>query len=74
MHELDASDCDRPVTKCFEPEHRAQTEFDGSVILLNQIVEVLGRPQLRPRAAPMLGEEFPGRAVRGLVAIERDSA
>ena len=35
MHELDASDCDRRITKSLEAEHRAQTELDGSVILLN---------------------------------------
>jgi hypothetical protein len=74
MHEFDASDRDRRSAKPLEPEHRAQTELDVSVILLNQIIEILGRPQFRPCAAPMFGEELPGRAVRGLVAVERDGA
>jgi hypothetical protein len=42
MHELDAGDRDRRTPKSLEPEHRAQTKLDGSVVLFNQVIEVLG--------------------------------
>jgi hypothetical protein len=35
MHELDAGDRDRRTPKSLEPEHRAQTKLDGSVVLFN---------------------------------------
>ncbi len=41
MHEFDAGDRDRRTPKSLEPEHRAQARLDGSVVLFNQVVEVL---------------------------------
>jgi hypothetical protein len=41
MHEFDARDRDRRSSKSFEPKHWTQAEFDASMILFNQIIEVL---------------------------------
>ncbi len=41
MHEFDAGDRDRRMPKSLEPEPRAQAKLDGSVVLFNQVVEVL---------------------------------
>lgn len=51
MHEFDARDSDRGVSEALEPEHRAQTQLDGAVILFNEIVQVFGRSNARALAA-----------------------
>ena len=72
MHEFDAGDrrCGSP--KLLEAEHRTKPQLDRSVILLNQIVEVFGRPDLASISLRMFAESLFGRAMRGLIAIERD--
>jgi hypothetical protein len=47
-------------------------QLDRSVILLNQIVEVFGRPDPVLISFWMFAESLFGRAMRGLIAIERD--
>ena len=44
MHEFDARDRRRGSSKVLEAEHRSEPQLDRSVILLDQIVDVLGRP------------------------------
>ena len=72
VHEFDAGDrrCGSP--KLLEAEHRTKPQLDRSVILLNQIVEVFGRPDLASISLRMFAESLFGRAMRGLIAIERD--
>src|SRR5271163_3350504 len=72
VHEFDAGDrrCGSP--KLLEAEHRTKPQLDRSVILLNQIVEVFGRPDLALISLRMFAESLFGRAMRGLIAIERD--
>src|SRR5258708_30458081 len=72
VHEFDAGDrrCGSP--KLLEAEHRTNPQLDRSVILLNQIVEVFGRPDLASISLRMFAESLFGRAMRGLIAIERD--
>ena len=74
MHEFDSGDRNRRTPKSLEPKHGAQTKLDGSMVLFDQIIEVLRRSQLGPLAASMCGEELPGRAVRRLIAIKCDRA
>jgi hypothetical protein len=74
MHEFDSGDRNRRTPKSLEPKHGAQTKLDGSMVLFDQIIEVLRRPRLGPLAASMCGEEFPGRAVRRLMAVKCDRA
>jgi hypothetical protein len=38
MHEFDAGDGDGGTLKSFQPKHWTQTKFDGSMVLLDQIV------------------------------------
>ena len=73
VHEFDAGDrrCGSP--KLLEAEHRTKPQLDRSVILLNQIVEVFGRPDLALISLRMFAESLFGRAMRGLIAIERDA-
>jgi hypothetical protein len=60
MHEFDAGNrrCSSP--KMFQAEHRAEPQFDRSVILLNQIVEVFGRPDLAMISLGMFAENLFG--------------
>ena len=51
MHEFNASDGDRRMSKSLEPEHRTQPKFDGSMILFNEIFQVFRRSNSGPRAA-----------------------
>ena len=44
MHEFDAGNGGRGSSKVLEAEHRSEPQLDRSVILLDQIVDVLGRP------------------------------
>jgi hypothetical protein len=49
MHQLDASDCDRGASKALQSKHWAQTKFDRSVILLNQVVHIFRGSNFGPR-------------------------
>jgi hypothetical protein len=42
VHDLDASDQDSGAAKGLESEHRPGDAFDGAVVLLDDVVEVLG--------------------------------
>jgi len=72
MHEFDAGDRRRGSSKVLEAEHRTEPQLDRSVILLNQIVDVLGRPDLALISLRMFAESLLGRAMRSLIAVERD--
>ncbi len=56
----------------FEAEHRTEPKLDQSVILLNQIVDVFGRPDLALIFLGMFAESLFGGPMRGLIAVERD--
>jgi hypothetical protein len=72
MHEFDAGDRRRGPSKVLEAEHRTEPQLDRSVILLDQIVDVLGRPDLALISLGMFAESLLGRATRSLIAVERD--
>jgi hypothetical protein len=72
VHEFDAGNRRGSSSKVLEAEHRTKPQLDRSVILLNQIVEVFGRPDLALISFWMFAESLFGRAMRGLIAIERD--
>ena len=46
MHKLNAGDRDRRIAKLLEPLHRSDTLLDTAMVLLNQVIEILRRPQL----------------------------
>jgi hypothetical protein len=58
MHEFDAGDRNRRVSKTFEPQHRTQPKLDRSMVLFNQIIEVFRRSNLSPIAASMCGKKL----------------
>jgi hypothetical protein len=58
MHEFDASNRNRGTPKSLEPEHRTLTNLDGSAVLFNQIVEVLGRSQLNRKRNPTAADQL----------------
>jgi len=57
--------------KLLEAEHRTKPQLDRSVILLNQIVEVFGRPDLASISLRMFAESLFARDERP-DSIERD--
>ena len=59
-------------SKVLEAEHRSEPQLDRSVILLDQIVDVLGRPDLALISRGMFAESLLGRAMRSLIAVECD--
>src|ERR1700733_5154240 len=46
MHKVNAGDRDRRIAKLLEPLHRSDTLLDTAMVLLNQVIEILRRPQL----------------------------
>jgi len=63
MHEFNVGDRDRGAPKALQSKPWTQTKFDGSMVLFDQIVQIFRRSYFGPPAAPMFGEDFPGRAM-----------
>ena len=63
VDEFDAGDRRRGSSKVLEPEHRTKPKLDRSVILLNQIGDVFGRPDLALISLGMFAESLFGRAM-----------
>jgi hypothetical protein len=72
MHEFDAGDRRRGSSKALDAEHRTEPRLDRSAILLDQIVDAPGRPDLALISLRMFAESRFGRAMGSLIAIERD--
>ena len=64
MYEFDAGDGDRGAPKPLQSKHRTQAEFDGSVILLNEIIQVFRGSYFGPLVALTFYEAFPRRPMR----------
>ena len=47
VHQLDAGDRGRSIAELLEAEHHGDALLDASVVLLNDVVEVFRRAQLR---------------------------
>ena len=58
MHEFDAGNRRRRSAKTLEAEHRTNPKLGRSVVLLNQIVEVFGRPDLALISGGMFSENL----------------
>jgi hypothetical protein len=69
MYEFNTNDGDRGAPKPLQSKHRTQAEFDRSVILLNEVIQVFRGSNCGPLAALMLFEEFPHRPMRSLVGL-----
>ena len=64
MHGLNAGDQDARAAKGLESKHRPHDAFDGTVVLLDNVVEVLGLPQLNAQI-PVCLHAHDGRGVKG---------
>jgi len=70
VHGLDAHDDGASAAKRLEPEHWSHDAFDGAVILLDQIVEVLRLPYLDVRTT--VGAHSHDRCRVGAALVDRD--
>jgi len=71
MGKLDAGQRNGRTPEGLEASHRRASAFDRSMILLNQIVEVLATPHLNVLPLRILPPQKPKGRVTLLVAIER---
>ena len=68
VHQLDAGDRGRSIAELLEAEHHGDALLDA-VVLLNEVVEVFRRAQLRVGRQRTVGFQFAHRAVRRSVAV-----
>ena len=74
MREFDTAKRDGRVRKRLEPGHRRAAPLDCAVVLLDDIVEILVRPDLHIAPAGVLTSQQPQRASTRRVAVERHLA
>jgi len=74
MGQLDAGQRNRCTPERLESSHRGASALDRSMILLNEIVEVLATPHLYELPLRVLPPQKPKGYVALLKAIERDLA
>jgi hypothetical protein len=58
MHEFDAGNRRYHSAEMLEAEHRTKPKLDQSVILLNQVIEAIGRPDLALISGGMFSENL----------------
>jgi hypothetical protein len=71
MGKLDAGQCNGRTPEGLEASHSGASAFDRSMILLNEIVEVLVSPHLNVLPLRILPPQKPKGQAALLVAIER---
>ena len=69
VHQLDAGDRGRSIAELLEAEHHGDALLDVSVVLLNEVVEVFRRAQLRVGRQKSVGFQLAHRTVRRSVAV-----
>ena len=69
---FNAGDRDCCIPKPLQAEHHGEALFHIPMVLLDQVVQVFRRTQLRVGGQRPIGLEFAHRAVRGGIAIQRD--
>src|SRR6202045_1509133 len=72
MHQFDAGDRNRRGRGALEAQHRGDSLFPAPMVLLDQIVQVLRRPQLRLGGQQAIGFQLTHRAVRRGIAVQSD--
>jgi len=70
MRKLDARDCHRCGLHGLEPEHRHTSSLDRSVILLDDVVEVLAGSNMHTTLSGMLSPKQPEGAMARPMTIE----
>ncbi|MGF6439906.1 hypothetical protein QF001_000658 [Paraburkholderia youngii] len=69
-HGLDATEDDASAAKILEPLHRPDPAFDATVVLLNEVIQILVLPDL-DRRFPLSIDRLHGREVRATL-VHRD--
>jgi hypothetical protein len=72
MHQFDTGDRNRRGREALEAQHRGDSLFHAPMVLLDQIVQVLRRPQLRLGGQQAIGFQLTHRAVRRGIAVQSD--
>src|SRR5258708_36927259 len=72
MHQLDARNRDRRIPEPLEAEHHSNALLHAPMVLLNQVVQVLRRAQLRVRGRQAIGFQLSHRTARCSQAVQRD--
>src|SRR5476651_2904055 len=67
MHQLDARNRGRGTPEPFEAEYHVRSGLDISMVLLDQIVQVLRGPDLRVLSQKAIGLHFTHRPVRSSI-------
>jgi hypothetical protein len=74
MGKLDAGQCNRRAPERLEASHRGASAFDRSMVLLNQVIEILATPHLNELPLRIFPPQIPKGQVTVHKAIERDLA
>ncbi len=74
MREFETGKCDRCGLERLEPFCRSQSRFDAKVVLLDNVIQVLPRPDLHVTPPHVLTTQPPERHPARNVAVERDLA
>jgi hypothetical protein len=74
MRELDAGNRNRRVRERFESSHRRAASLDGAVVLLDQVIQIVVRPNLHVAPARVLTSQQPQCASTRHVSVERHFA
>src|SRR5260370_19404267 len=72
MHQLDAGNRGRRILEVLEACHHSDALLDAPMVLLNQVVQVLRRAQLRVSGQRAIGFQRAHRTVRCSVAVQCD--
>src|SRR5450759_4650741 len=74
MGQLDAGNRDGRIRERLEPGHRRAPTLDGAMVLLDEVVQILVRPNLDVPPARVLSPQQPQRTSTRYVAVERHLA
>ena len=72
MHQFDTGDRNRRGREALEAQHRGNSLFHAPMVLLDQIVQVLRRPELRLGGQQAIGFQLTHRTVRRGIAVQSD--
>jgi len=72
VHQLDAGDRDCCVPEVLEAQHHSDALLHAPMVLPDQVVQVLRRPQFRARGQQASGFQLAHCSVRGGVAVQCD--
>ena len=72
VQQFDAGNRDRCIAEPLETEHHGDALLHPPMVLLDQVIQIFRRAQLRLRSELAIGFQLAHRTVRCSVAVERD--